>query len=1312
MSRFCLFKKIFLAIAVILCFGQINARENFSGRHKSSMPVTTADNKPQTKQETFNDYKVDILSGTKNDNLSIKDVVGKIPFTEGVTPSGGKTYTIPITMPPVKSSAPQIALTYNSQAGNGVAGYGWNIVGLSAITITGKSIHYDGFTDAPNLLSPSSNAFLLDGIRLVNYGNVKSTPPIIIPENPDEDIFEDYYNYETAQGFVLVKSHYFQNNTAYFTAAYPNGSIATFGYKNNTQPKHIYPITEITDINGYKINFTYIESGNNYYISKINYGGKTSDTHWGEIKFVYHDRADFVTAYMAGVPVSSNKLLKTITSKSKTNETWEELCTYKLTHELTDVNRLTRLDCLTGNSSLNPITFSYNYYEDNYSGILEKKDSINLHLYFQSVSNPIFKRGKFIKNGYTDGLITYPSLYPDNENGYPEDQKIIIVPIVSSLGTIGQTITMGEKFQTIEAVDVDGDGVDEIVKINLNGVSGIITIGNQQHATKTVLKITVYKVSSVTGSGYGVTLKYTFNVEVEGAYNHWKDSFINDPLPRTCIFGDFKGNGKAQLLAISPNIKPDGSNNVSQFALIDLEHKYKISENSLFSFGFEDNRFLLPLDINGDGKTELCFLTTSGTDVYELYKTNSFIKKFSSNVLSRGSLFMRGMTVGDLNGDGKPDLLVSPKASLYSTITKNLPVWYPRLCPYCYRVEPLSLDFGYPQHCKHCNKDLWEYYANNPEQAKCRECGTQLEYCQEKDKKNIKSEDKNFSYCCPEHGDMVLSQASIEIEDNGNTWNAYISKGDGFISRQMNITTNVHNDEYLLMDINGDGYADFIYAKNGILTPYLNINGTISSKPEVSLSVSAMPKILPANTVKHYSSSHFIAINNSIIERYEFTKNSTKSNLLTTLIDSYENKHINEYADMTEPISNYFSTETTFNYPFCSFIAPMNLIRQSEINTKTGENISHYSYFYHGAVIHRTGLGFCGFEKVKTLDAVENMEIEEFHAPLLFGVVTKVESTLKTGNYSYETDNFSNKKNNPRLIYVNEIDKLTGVSSEAWYEYNKYNSPTKITEIIGSGANAVSSITTQTYYGPQQSGYYNVSLPQEKTVTSTRNGNSWTTREFIEYDGYLPESRITYTGAGNSANNKTGETRWTYDSYGNVTSEKSAPYNVTTFRGTTYGYDLSGRFLTSVTNAFRQKTTYDRFDKFGNACSITDHKGRTTTKVFDAWGRQKSETTPDGVTATTNIQWGGLGCYTVTEKVTGKPDVIVHYDALDRKVRSGSSRFDGSWLFTDYEYDSRGRLYRTSLPFKGSAPSHWNTYQYDSYNRPISYSEASGKTTT
>lgn len=66
--------------------------------------------------------------------------VGVIPGIANVTPSGGASYTIPIAIPPgTNGLVPEIALVYNSQSGNSIAGYGWTIAGLSSISRVQKN---------------------------------------------------------------------------------------------------------------------------------------------------------------------------------------------------------------------------------------------------------------------------------------------------------------------------------------------------------------------------------------------------------------------------------------------------------------------------------------------------------------------------------------------------------------------------------------------------------------------------------------------------------------------------------------------------------------------------------------------------------------------------------------------------------------------------------------------------------------------------------------------------------------------------------------------------------------------------------------------------------------------------------------------------------------------------------------------------------------------------------------------------------------------------------------------------------------------
>ncbi|EFS96374.1 hypothetical protein HMPREF1977_2325, partial [Capnocytophaga ochracea F0287] len=103
-------------------------------------------------------------------NIAARDGGGNtVGLTTGelsVSGTGAAVYTVPIAVPQgIKGVAPTLALTYNSQSGNGIAGYGWHLAGLSVISRVGSTMYHNDKITEVNLTE--TDQFALDGQRLM-----------------------------------------------------------------------------------------------------------------------------------------------------------------------------------------------------------------------------------------------------------------------------------------------------------------------------------------------------------------------------------------------------------------------------------------------------------------------------------------------------------------------------------------------------------------------------------------------------------------------------------------------------------------------------------------------------------------------------------------------------------------------------------------------------------------------------------------------------------------------------------------------------------------------------------------------------------------------------------------------------------------------------------------------------------------------------------------------------------------------------------------------------------------------------------------
>jgi RHS repeat-associated protein len=148
-------------------------------------------------------------------------VAGRTVGTFAVSPTGAATYTIPIWAPPgPRGLQPHIALTYNSQQGNGIVGVGWSISGLSSIYRCNLTYAQDA-APAPVALV-TGDGYCMDGQRLRltggTYGTAGST-----------------YQTEIAN-FVNVTAYGSAGNgPSYWIAQDRNGHTYTYGNGGNSQ---------------------------------------------------------------------------------------------------------------------------------------------------------------------------------------------------------------------------------------------------------------------------------------------------------------------------------------------------------------------------------------------------------------------------------------------------------------------------------------------------------------------------------------------------------------------------------------------------------------------------------------------------------------------------------------------------------------------------------------------------------------------------------------------------------------------------------------------------------------------------------------------------------------------------------------------------------------------------------------------------------------------------------------------------------------------------------------------------------------------
>jgi hypothetical protein len=196
--------------------------------------------------------------------------VGRTIGNADVSDSGEATYNIPITVPSgINGLTPALALAYGHRQGEGLAGVGWSVSGLSEITRCGKSVAQDGITRTVEL--SLVDRFCIDGnqLRLTSgtYGVSGSR------YRSEVDTIARYIANGTAG-----------NGPAWFQVEDKSGLIYEYGNSTNSRIESLatgwtttaitWALSKIRDRQGNEIVFTYIEDGapyGDFRISSVTY---------------------------------------------------------------------------------------------------------------------------------------------------------------------------------------------------------------------------------------------------------------------------------------------------------------------------------------------------------------------------------------------------------------------------------------------------------------------------------------------------------------------------------------------------------------------------------------------------------------------------------------------------------------------------------------------------------------------------------------------------------------------------------------------------------------------------------------------------------------------------------------------------------------------------------------------------------------------------------------------------------------------------------------------------------------------------------
>ena len=567
-----------------------------------------------------------------------------------VNNSGAAVYSIDISAPNGGSLTPSIGVSYNSQSGNGLAGFGFNITGLSCITRGCKDLYHD--KQIAGTSYGIGDALFLNGQRLIlktgTYGYNGST---YTPEGDPYTIVTLHNNINT--------------NACWFSVVCADGKTYQLGNTSDSRLSFVnrksvtciaaWYINQTTDVHSNLIKYHYTTTNYNLRPVSIEYGLNTAKSR-GITNLILFTYSSLTGSYARPFAIGDRQgKMDVYLSKITTQTNGSVFRTYTFTYNSTSDGtkdkyyRLTQVDLANGaGRKVAPIKINWEYLPSLY--IYNR----NLNVQTSSPYSMIEESAKtFIavdvnNDGISDIIRLSPGAYVQRYNGGESRQEKTFLFVSLSKKDANGNVT----YQTPKQFDLDPSFSMNDLNNVIGGIQAMDFDGDGYNDL-----IIPYYCGYKSNYGERYTIVWGKSIVDGGGFSEITSGLVNcDHTPLFTTY-DSNGDGRDDLFYLEDRAK-DGYYNGAIL-------RYK-DRNSLdvtkFQFKLDsDPKKLFVGDYNHDGLTDIIVFYDGG---YKIYYNNggelSSTKYTEYNSKKGTSLGDKHRIVqGDFDGDGMIDFAFS-----------------------------------------------------------------------------------------------------------------------------------------------------------------------------------------------------------------------------------------------------------------------------------------------------------------------------------------------------------------------------------------------------------------------------------------------------------------------------------------------------------------------------------------------------------------------------------------------------------------------------------------------------------------------------